>query len=102
MSTKQPYRRDNLVCVAVTYGQMAAQVYKSKLESAGIPVLLQYESAGLILGLTVDGLGQVRVMVPEDLADEARALLEPNETEPDEITWDEEEDEQAADTCTDE
>jgi hypothetical protein len=55
---------------------LQAEVYKSKLESVGIPVLLEYESIGPTLGITVDGLGQVQVMVPDDLADEARALLE--------------------------
>lgn len=81
MSSDKPYRRDNLVAVATTYGQMEAQVLKTKLESAGIPVLLQYESAGLVIGLTIDGLGQVRVLVPEDLADVARALIEPGDIE---------------------
>jgi hypothetical protein len=55
---------------------LQAEVYKSKLESAGIPVLLDYESLGPTLGITVDGLGKVRVMVHDELAAEARALLE--------------------------
>jgi hypothetical protein len=52
-----------------------AQIYKSKLEAAEIPVLLKYESAGLVFGLTVDGLGQVRILVPEEYAAEAEELL---------------------------
>jgi hypothetical protein len=36
---------------------------------------LSYESAGLIYGLTIDGLGEVKVMVPEHLAGEAREIL---------------------------
>ena len=55
--------------------QMEAHVIKGRLESEGIPVLLSYESAGLVYGLTVDGLGEVRVMVPEHLAEEAREIL---------------------------
>jgi hypothetical protein len=54
-------------------GQLEAHVIKGKLESEGIPVLLQYESE--ILGITVDGLGQVRIMVPEPLAQRAREVL---------------------------
>jgi hypothetical protein len=50
-------------------------VIKSKLEAAGIPVLLDYESAGPIIGITVDGLGEVRVLVPQDRAQEARDLI---------------------------
>lgn len=54
-------------------GQLEAHVIKGKLESEGIPVLLQYESE--ILGITVDGLGEVRIMVPEPLAQRAREVL---------------------------
>jgi hypothetical protein len=79
--------KPGLVTVYTAYGQLQAQVIKTKLESAGIPALLDYESAGVVLGITVDGLGEVRVMVPEGLAEEASALLvEEGEefTEPDE------------------
>jgi hypothetical protein len=67
--------KPGLVTVHTAYGQLQAQVIKTKLESAGIPALLDYESAGVVLGITVDGLGEVRVMVPEGLAEEARVLL---------------------------
>ena len=70
-----------LETVAVTSGMLPAQVLKSKLESAGIPVLLSYESAGLIFGVTVDGLGAVKVQVPAEVADEARALIESDDQE---------------------
>lgn len=65
-----------LVCVLKCQGVDLANIYKSKLEAAGIPSLLRYESAGLVFGITVDGLGEVRVMVPEEYADEAQQLLE--------------------------
>jgi hypothetical protein len=67
--------KSGLVTVHIASGLLNAQVVKTKLESVGIPALLDYESAGVVLGITVDGLGEVRVMVPEDLAEEARALL---------------------------
>ncbi|MGB3906156.1 MAG: DUF2007 domain-containing protein [Anaerolineae bacterium] len=54
-------------------GQLQAHVIKGKLESEGIPVLLQYESQ--IFGLTVDGMGAVRLMVPEPLAERAREVI---------------------------
>jgi len=79
--------KPDLVTVHTASGMLSAQVIKTKLESAGIPALLNYESAGVVLGITVDGLGEVRVMVPEDLAEEARALLAEEEgdlSEPDE------------------
>jgi len=72
------YRRVNrpgLATVYTAYGQLEAQVIKTKLESAGIPALLDYESVGVVFGITVDGLGEVRVMVPTALAQEAEELL---------------------------
>jgi len=65
---------EQLVTVYVTT-QMEAQIIKGRLESEGIPVLLNYESAGLVYGITVDGLGEVKVMVPKRLAEEAREIL---------------------------
>ena len=56
-------------------GSMEAEIIKSKLESFQIPVLLQYESAGHIFGITMNGLGKVKIMVPEDLLAEARKML---------------------------
>jgi hypothetical protein len=54
---------------------MEAQIIKGRLESEGIPVLLSYESAGLVYGITIDGLGEVKVMVPKRLAEEAKEIL---------------------------
>jgi hypothetical protein len=65
---------EQLVTVYVAT-QMEAQIIKGRLESEGIPVLLNYESAGLVYGITVDGLGEVKVMVPKRLAEEAREIL---------------------------
>jgi hypothetical protein len=67
---------EELICVRTCQGWHVAQIYKSKLEVAGIPVLLKYEALGLVYGITVDGLGQVRVMVPKEYATEAKGLLE--------------------------
>jgi len=54
---------------------------KSHLESFGIPAILRYESAGLVYGVTVDGLGQTSVLVPQDLAEDAREILETQDFE---------------------
>ncbi len=64
-----------LVTVYSAQGMLSAQVIRGKLESAGIPTLLRYESLGQIVGLTVDGLGQVRVQVPAEFAEKALDLL---------------------------
>ncbi len=75
MQDGQP-RRPELITVCVEQGLLRAQVIKAKLEDAGIPVLLEYESIGPIIGITVDGLGRVRILVPSQYANVARALIE--------------------------
>ena len=66
---------------------LQAHIVKGRLESEGIPALLRYEGAGLIYGVTVDGLGEARVMVPEDLAEEAEAIVTDHEYgEPEDVT----------------
>jgi len=72
-------KRENLVVVHVAQGELEANVVKSHLESEGIPVLLQYESAGRVFGLTVDGLGEIRILVPLELAEEAKRIIKPKE-----------------------
>jgi thiamine pyrophosphokinase len=64
-----------LVVVYTAQGHMRASVIKSKLEAAGIPAILSYEALSRIYGLTVDGIGQVRVLVRPEGAAEARRLL---------------------------
>lgn len=56
-------------------GSMEAEIIKSKLESFAIPVLLQYEAAGRIFGITMNGLGKVKIMVPESFLEEAKKIL---------------------------
>lgn len=66
------------VVVATVSGMMQAELVRSQLESAGIPVMLDYESAAHLFGLTVSGLklSEVRILVSE--ADEmlARQVLD--------------------------
>ena len=66
--------RGKLVTIC-TARQMEAQIIQGRLESEGIPALLSYESAGLVYGLTIDGLGEVKIMVPKRLAEEAKEIL---------------------------
>lgn len=67
--------KDELVVVYTTQGMMRAEVVKSKLESAGIPAMLKYESAGRTFGIIIDGLGEVKVLVQKERETEARELL---------------------------
>jgi hypothetical protein len=72
-------KRKDLVVVHIAQGELEASVIKSHLECEGIPVILQYESAGRVFGLTVDGLGEVRILVTQELAEEARQIIKPRE-----------------------
>jgi len=68
-------REPKLVAV-YTASYLEAEIIKSRLESEGIPAILQYEGIGLVYGITVDGLGETKVLVPEHLAQEAREILQ--------------------------
>jgi hypothetical protein len=63
------------VVVYTSMGPLAAEVVKGRLESAGIPAMLQYESISRAFPVTVDGLGEVRVLVTREREQEARELL---------------------------
>jgi len=54
---------------------MEAEIIKGKLESEGIPVFLKKEAIGRIYGISMDGLGEIKVLVPENLVEKARGIL---------------------------
>ncbi len=68
-------KEDDLAELMAVEGGLEAEIIKSKLESFAIPVLLRYEAAGRIFGITMNGLGKVKVMVPRDLLEEAKKVL---------------------------
>jgi len=78
---REKSRHAGLTTVHVAAGLLRAQVIKAKLEQAGLSVLLDYESLGPIYGITVDGIGAVRVLVPDEQADEARQLIEGSDSQ---------------------
>jgi hypothetical protein len=85
--TDQSSERE-LTVVATTSGMLRAEVLKSKLENAGIPVVLDYEAAGHVIGITAPGLSlsRVRILVARQDAAEAQRLL----TTPPPEGWEEE------------
>lgn len=66
--------REGLEVVYRAQGMLAANVIKGRLEASGIPALLDHESQ--VWGMVIDELGEVRVLVPVERAEEARELLE--------------------------
>jgi hypothetical protein len=72
-------KRKDLVVVHIAQGELEASVIKSHLECEEIPVMLQYESVGRVFGLTVDGLGEIKILVPQELAERAKEIIKPRE-----------------------
>jgi hypothetical protein len=69
----------NFVLIHIAQGEPEANIIKLHLESEGIPVLLKYGGGGRVFGLTVDGWGEIEVLVPQELAEEAKHIIEPQE-----------------------
>ncbi len=72
--------------VGTTQGVMQARILEGRLQAEGIPVRLQYEPIGAIYAITVDGLGEVQILVPEQWAEHARRVLSKEYTEED-LDW---------------
>ena len=64
-----------LITVYIAKGQFEAEIIRGRLEIEGIPSILSYESAGVVYGITADGLGQVEVRVPASYAKMAKMVL---------------------------
>jgi hypothetical protein len=52
-----------------------ANIIQGRLKSEGIPVKLSYEAAGTIYAITVDGLGEVKILVPVADWERAKEIL---------------------------
>lgn len=77
---------ENWQVISTTSGLIKARIIEGRLEAEGIPVRLQYEPIGEIYAITVDGLGEVRILVPEQWAGHARRVLEVQYSEED-MDW---------------
>jgi hypothetical protein len=80
----------NWQVIRTTSGVIKARIIEGRLEAEGIPVRLQYEPIGEIYAITVDGLGEVQILVPEEWLGHARRVLEKEYSE-EELDWDTEE-----------
>jgi hypothetical protein len=72
-------KKSDFVVVKIVQGEARANIIRAHLESEGIPVYLKYESAGIIYGITADGIGEVKILVPQELAEEAKQIIEPQD-----------------------
>ena len=62
-------------CVYKTNGDIEAQQIKAFLAAHGIPCEFRGEALRMTHGFTLDGLGVVRICVPESMVEQARELL---------------------------
>jgi hypothetical protein len=63
------------VTVYRAWGEAEAQVVRGLLESSGIKCRLLERGPQFIYPVTVDGLAEVQVMVPQDREAEAQAIV---------------------------
>jgi len=68
-------RDEGLVEVYFARNEMEAQVIKSLLEGFDIPCIFKSNAAPSVHQFTMDGMAEVKVMVPAALADEAKELI---------------------------
>jgi len=61
--------------VHIASGMTNANIVVGRLETEGIPTRLKYEAAGTIYAVNIDGLGEVKVMVPTEYMEKARMIL---------------------------
>ena len=66
---------DELVEVYLASSEVEAQMIKGLLESYDIPSFLKSNAAPSVHMFTIDGMGEVRVMVLASMADRARKLI---------------------------
>ncbi len=57
-------------------GMVEANIIKGLLEANGVPVRLKHETAAVLFGLTLNGLGEVEILVPENYRDYAKRIIE--------------------------
>ena len=71
-------KHQKMIEVYKAKGELEAQVIKGLLESYGIPCLLQSHAAGSVHSFVMDGMGEVRIMVMESMAEKAKRLIGAN------------------------
>ncbi len=64
-----------LVTVFNTFSSAEAQLIRSRLEAADIPVTVLHETSGLSVDCYTLGCGGITVQVPEEYAADARDLI---------------------------
>jgi len=67
---------ERLAVVYHAFSEAEAYIIKGKLEENGIPCILKSNASPSVYVFTVDGMGEIKVSVPESMAEAARQLIE--------------------------
>ena len=71
----------DLIVIFRTHSDVEASIVRSLLEANGVPSVITSDVPHNIFPLTVNGLGEVRISVREEDADEARRIIDGHRTE---------------------
>ena len=71
----------DLIVIFRTQSDVEASIVRGLLEANGVPSVITSDVPHNIFPLTVNGLGEVRISVREDDADEARRIIDAHRTE---------------------
>ncbi len=74
--------------VHIASGMTNANIIVGRLQTEGIPTRLKYEAAGTIYAVNIDGIGEVKIMVPAGYLEKARMILSIS-YEDEDIDWEE-------------
>jgi len=67
---------DHFEVVDTVYGRQEAEILQSYLRAQDIACEISQEGAGAALGITVDGLGQVQILVPSRQREKALEAID--------------------------
>lgn len=62
---------EKFAVVGSVFGRQEAEILQSYLRAQGLDCVLSQEGAGIAIGITVDGLGEVQILVPSPQKDQA-------------------------------
>ncbi len=63
------------VVVHKSSGMTHANIVVGKLKSEGIPAQLKYDVAASLYAITIDGIGEIKILVPSHLLEKAKEIL---------------------------
>jgi len=77
---------DNWRQICSVSGMTLAKIITGRLQAEGISTTLRYEAAGMIYAITIDGLGEVKILVPVEDWERAKEVLSASFDEAD-LDW---------------